>query len=151
MPVIKKNYLRLLVRVSRHKKCPCHTGLPFIGMLCLAEIDRKLSGFGLIEKLRPLLRLQLLILYAGPDFRGLLGTFCSKKSTIFKKSHIHQIFFEDGTFQHFRELFWKCLIFCSKTCPKCLKKIDRVGKIKSYNSKSDLIFTIRPMGDLSLI
>ena len=64
---------------------PLHTGLPFIGMLCLAEIDRKLSGFGLIEKLRPLLLLQLLILYTGPDFRGLLGTLCSKKSTIFKK------------------------------------------------------------------
>ena len=28
---------------------------------------------------------------------------------------------------------------------KSLKNIDRVGKIKSCNSKSDLIFTIRPI------
>ena len=31
--------------------------------------------------------------------------------------------------------------------PKRLKNIDRVGKIKSFNSKSGLIFTIRPKPD----
>ena len=65
---------------------PMHTGLPFIGMLCLAEIDRKLSGFGLIEKLRPLLLLQLLILYTGPDFRGLLLHSAAKNQPFSKKA-----------------------------------------------------------------